>query len=196
MLTRVHNPNGISIGSAVFAQFTSECLRACRGTPFPKNCPFSRGFVSPFNTWFLGSTRLSIPNGISIGYVQSFCTAHGRKYLYFIMGAPFPKIAPSNGVSGPHLIHDSLCPSKPTNPNGISIGSAVFVGLTSMTDRQTDRSRYSVGNNRPHLRVVLRCGLIKQQFSVKVGYTSEKKCDAAVRRTEFRKAWLCLLFLV
>jgi len=30
------------------------------------------------------------------------------------------------------------------NPNGISIGSAVFAGLTSVTDRQNDRPRYSV----------------------------------------------------
>jgi len=27
-----------------------------------------------------------------------------------------------------------------------------FAGLTSVTDRQTDRPRYSVGRNRPHLR--------------------------------------------
>jgi len=41
------------------------------------------------------------------------------------------------------------------NPNGISIGSAVFAGLTSVTDRQTDvdRPRYSVGSNRPHIYV-------------------------------------------
>ena len=40
-------------------------------------------------------------------------------------------------------------------PNDISIGSAVFAGLTTVTDRQTDRPtvrpRYSVCNNRPHL---------------------------------------------
>jgi len=38
------------------------------------------------------------------------------------------------------------------NPNGISIGSAVFAGLTTVTDRQTDTPHYSVCNNRPHLR--------------------------------------------
>ena len=37
------------------------------------------------------------------------------------------------------------------NPNGISIGSTVSAGLTIVTDRQTDRPRYSVCNNRPHL---------------------------------------------
>jgi len=54
------------------------------------------------------------------------------------------------------------------NRNDISIGSAVFAGLTSVTGRHTDRPtdrhwpRYSVGNTlRPHLYTyrVLRCGL-------------------------------------
>jgi len=47
-------------------------------------------------------------------------------------------------------------PARVLNPNGISIGSAVFAGLTSVierqTDRLTDRPHYSVGNNRPHIR--------------------------------------------
>jgi len=33
----------------------------------------------------------------------------------------------------------------------MSIGSAVFAWLTIVTDRQTNRPRYSVGSNRPHL---------------------------------------------
>jgi len=32
-----------------------------------------------------------------------------------------------------------LEPTRARNPNGISIGSAVFAGLTIVTDRQTDR---------------------------------------------------------
>ena len=47
-----------------------------------------------------------------------------------------------------------LGPTHVHNPNGISIGSSVSEGLT--TDRPTDRSRYSVCNNRPHRRD---CGL-------------------------------------
>ena len=35
-------------------------------------------------------------------------------------------------------------------PNGISICSAAFAGLTVVTDRQTDRLCYSVCSNRPH----------------------------------------------
>jgi len=37
------------------------------------------------------------------------------------------------------------------NPNSTSISSAVFAGLTIVTDKQTARPRYSVCNNRPHL---------------------------------------------
>jgi len=37
------------------------------------------------------------------------------------------------------------------NPNGILIGSAIFVGLTVVADRPTDRPRYSICNNELHL---------------------------------------------
>jgi len=46
-------------------------------------------------------------------------------------------------------------PTRVLNPNGILTGAAVFAGLTSVTDRATDRRTdrpcYSVGNNRLHL---------------------------------------------
>jgi len=52
------------------------------------------------------------------------------------------------------LTHCSQGPLEFSTRNGISIGSAVFAGLISLTDRPTDRPRYSVCNNRPHLRNV------------------------------------------
>jgi len=36
-------------------------------------------------------------------------------------------------------------PTRVLNPNGISIGAAVFAGLTSVTDRQTDRQTTLLG---------------------------------------------------
>jgi len=54
------------------------------GADTHQKCPFPRGSGHPSNKWFFGSTRIS-------------------------------------------------------NPNGISIGSAVFAGLTNVTNRQTDR---------------------------------------------------------
>jgi len=65
----------------------------------------------------------------------------------------FPlKIAPSDGGTGPPSNTSFLGPIRVHDPNGISIGSAIFAGLTTVTDRQTDRRRYSVCNSRPHLR--------------------------------------------
>jgi len=44
-------------------------------------------------------------------------------------------------------------------PNRISIGSAVFAGLTNVTSRQTDipthRQRYSICSNSPHLAIAV-----------------------------------------
>ena len=91
---RAHNPNGISIGSAVFAQMTAEC---------------------PY-------------------------TLQWR--------APLPlKIAPSHGDLDPgnHVLTWFPAPTRVSNPNGISIGAAVFAGLTNVTDRQTDRQTMLLG---------------------------------------------------
>ena len=84
-----------------------------------------------------------------------FRTDDRRVSLYFTMGRPFP---PQNcpfpwGIWTPsNTCFPGL--TRVLNPNGISIGAAVFAGLTSVivrqTDRQTERPRYSVGNNRPH----------------------------------------------
>jgi len=93
----VHNPNGISTGSAVFAQMTAECPYTLQwDAPFPsQNLPLPMdGSGCPSNTWFPGLTRVLNPNGISIG-------------------------------------------------GDILQGSLVW---------ETDRPRYLVGNNRPHLR--------------------------------------------
>ena len=64
--------------------------------------------------------------------------------------AHFPtKLPLPMGGSGPTSNTWFPGPTQVLNANGISTSSAVFAGLTSVTDRQTDRPRYSVG---PHLR--------------------------------------------
>jgi len=50
-----------------------------------------------------------------------------------------------------------LGPTRVSTLNGILIGSAVFAGLTKVTNRQTDRPCYSVCSSRP---LSLRCDLI------------------------------------
>jgi len=93
-----------------------------------------------------------------------FCTAHITASLYFTMGRRPLKIAPVHRGVGPHLMHDSLGPPKYSTQT-VSRSVQPFLQAHHRdrrpTDRQTDRPRYSIGNNRPHLRyVVLRCGLI------------------------------------
>jgi len=76
-----------------------------------------------------------------------------KMFLYFAMGRPSPSKLPLHMGSGSPLIHGSL-PTRVLNPNGISF---LQFSLYSVTDRptdrptETDRPRYSVGNNRPHL---------------------------------------------
>jgi len=168
--TWVRYPNGVSIGSRVFAQLMSECHQTCWGAFLPLR-------IIP------RSTQLSIPRGKWIGSAV-FCTSHGRQSIFFTVGAPFPPKTPLPWDDlCPHVITWALpCPQPkqhvdllaifaqmttmaapslpqnwpfawgcwpPTNtwfrestwvlnPNGISIGSAIFAGLTTVTDWQTD----------------------------------------------------------
>jgi len=66
----------------------------------------------------------------------------------------FPlKIAPFYGDLNPHLIHGSLdAPESLTQTASRSVEPFLLGSVTILTDRQTDRPRYSVCNNRPHLR--------------------------------------------
>jgi len=59
--------------------------------------------------------------------------------------APPPlKIAPSHGgIWAPSNTWFPV-PTRVPNPNGISIGSAIFAGLTSVTDRPIDNATQSV----------------------------------------------------
>ena len=78
--------------------------------------------------------------------LSSCCTAHGRKSLYFTMIRPFP---PQNcpfpwGIWTPSNTWFPR-PTEVLNPNSISIGSAVFAGLTSVISRPTDQQTTLLG---------------------------------------------------
>jgi len=51
-----------------------------------------------------------------------------------------------------------LGPIRDHNPNNISIGSAIFAGLTTVTDKQADHTTLSITTG--HIYVALRCSLI------------------------------------
>ena len=68
-----------------------------------------------------------------------------------------PKIVPSRAGSRPPSTISFPEPTQVSPPNGISICSDVFLGLTNVTNRHTQR--YSICSNRPHLQLLLRCGV-------------------------------------
>jgi len=86
--TRVHNPNGTSIGSAIFAQLMVKSPYILQSAPLsPKLAPSRGGPGPPSNLWLLGPIRTHNPNGISI---SSAVIAHDRRVsLYFTMGHRF-----------------------------------------------------------------------------------------------------------
>jgi len=86
---------------------------------------------------------------------RRLCTDDRRVSLYFTMGRSFsPKICPFPwGDLDPNLIHGSPGPPKSSTQTAAqSVQTFLQGSLVLQTDRQTDRPRYSVGNNRPHLR--------------------------------------------
>jgi len=70
------------------------------------------------------------------------------------MGRPFPPVqnCPSHGGIWTPSNTWFSGPTKVLNPNSISIGSAVFAGLTSVTDRLTDHATRLVTIGRIYIR--------------------------------------------
>jgi len=93
---------------------------------------------TPSHTWFLEPTAAYNPNGMSIGSaVFSGLTAERPYTLQW--AATFPQIAPSHvGIWTPCNIW-FFEPTGVHYSNGISVCSVGFAGLTTVTDRLTDR---------------------------------------------------------
>jgi len=85
--------------------------------------------------------------------VQPFSHSSWQRVQICNNGLPLfpPKLPLHIGGSWPLSKTQFLGSNRVHNPNGISIGSAIFAGLTSVTDQPTDRPRYSVYNNMPYL---------------------------------------------
>jgi len=106
----------------------------------------------PSNTWFLAPIQDCILNSISIGsaiFAQFMADS-------LCMGLPFlPQNCPfAREDLDPHLINRSFSPPECTSQM-TSVGSAISCRAHNrdrQTDRPTYRPRYSVCNNRMHLR--------------------------------------------
>jgi len=142
-------------------RFSRLCTAYCRksllynGRPCPPKIAHSHGgFEPPSSRWFPGASRILNPNGISIGLAVFALMTAECPYKLTLEPPLSPRIAPSHGRSGPPSSTWFPGATRVLNPNGISIGSAVFAGLTNVTDRQTETTLLG----RSH--VVLRCGVI------------------------------------
>jgi len=107
---------------------------------FPQRCPFRWGSTSPSNTWFLGSTQVFIPSGISIGSsVFAQLNVECLYTLHELPRSPQKLLRPLGGF-GPPFNTCFLGPTGVSILNDISISSAVFAWLTNVTtNRQTDQ---------------------------------------------------------
>jgi len=113
---------------------TDSCYTLQWAAPFPLNiAPSHGGSEPPFNTRFLGPTRVHRPKQ-HLDRFSHFCTAHGRESLHCTIGHPFSlKTAPSKG----DLLIRFFWTTLVRNQNCILISSAVFAWLTTVTDGHT-----------------------------------------------------------
>jgi len=114
------------------------------GDPFPPKLQLPMGWSGPpSNTWFLGTSQVLNPNGISNSSpVFALLTAEHPYTLEW--PALHPQNCPFTWGYWPQSNTWFLGSTRVLNPNGLSIGSAVFVGFTTVTSRQTDRPSYSL----------------------------------------------------
>ena len=114
--TQVHNPNGKSIGPAIFAQLMAECHWVhWRHLPNTIEAVHTgASWQMRLNLCFTRSTPSPQPKR-QIDRFSRFCTAHGRTSLYCTMSTLFSQNCPQSwGDLDPHLIHDCLGESMPT----------------------------------------------------------------------------------
>jgi len=87
--------------------------------------------------------------------VQPFLNRPRQSVAILYNGPPLSpslKIALSHEGSGPPSNTWFPGPTRVLNPNGISVGSAVFAGLSSVTDRQMDWQTVLLGLDRVDVR--------------------------------------------
>jgi len=155
--TRVYNPNGKSIGSAVFALLTVGSPYTLPWAPLSSKIALSCGVCGPpSNTWFTRQAHPSPQPKWHLDSLSRFCTDDHKESLHFdfTTGHSFPRQNCPFPWRYLHLPSNTWFPGpiRVFNQNGISISSAIFAGLTDwLTDRLTPRYRYSIGNNRSHL---------------------------------------------
>jgi len=133
--TRVHNPNGKSIGSALFAQLTAESAYTLQWAPLSTRIAPSHGGSGPPSNMIPWAHGRPKPNGTSIG------------------SAVFAQVTAECPYTLQWFARFSLKTSTQTATR--SLQPFLQGSLVWLTDIPTDRRQcYSIGNNRPYVAVV------------------------------------------
>jgi len=131
------------IGSALFAQVTTECPYLYNVRPCLIKCLFPLGYLNlHLAVGFFEPIRAHNPKQ-HLHRFSRLCRADRSVVLYFTMGCPFPPpsklLLPMWGIWTPYLIHGSLGPPKSSTQTASGLFSR-FTGLASVTDRSTDHA--------------------------------------------------------
>jgi len=148
-----HNPNCIMIASAIFAQVTAKCPYTLQWMPLPPKLPLPMGDLDPHVRHDSLDPSEPTNQTASLSVHSRFCTDnHSVPILY--NGTPLPPSKLPIHMGGSGLPSNTWFPgpTRVLHPNGISIGSAVLAGLTSVTDRPTDHVTWSVTIDRIYVR--------------------------------------------
>jgi len=106
-------------------------------TLLPPKLPLAMGDLDPHLIYGSMGPSESSTQMVSWSF-QPFLHRRPQSVPILYNGTPLPLlIAPSHGGSGPQSNTWFPGPTLVLSPNGISISSAVFAGLTSVTDQQT-----------------------------------------------------------
>jgi len=129
------------------------------GRKFGAPPPLGRGQLGPHITQSPGTRSSSTPSGILIhpsirSTVFAQMTAECPCTLQWDAPSPPSKLPIPMGDLGPHLIQGSLSPPQSSTQTASRSVQRFLQGhyCDRQTDRLTDRPRYLVVNNRPHLR--------------------------------------------
>jgi len=139
-------------------RFSRFCTADSRKSPcFTMGASIPQNGHFPWGVWtHLTHDSLGHPSSHPKRHLDRFsrfCTDDADCPYTLQWDAPLPlKIAPFYGGSGPPSNTWFLRPTRVFNPNGISIASAVFAGLTSVTDRPTDHATRSETIGRIYVR--------------------------------------------
>jgi len=142
--TQVHNPNSNQSVQLFLHSLTAEGPYTLQCTTLsPKIAPSHRG-SGPHITQFLGPSEPTTQT-TSLSF-QPFLHRWPQNVPILYIGMPLCplKISPSHGGSGPPSNTWFPQSTRVLNPNGIWIGSSVFAGLTSVTERPTHHTTRSV----------------------------------------------------